>query len=304
MFKLTNKALLANTNAHPSSTGSFGSFSGGSNPFDHTGGNIFEQAAQRQQQQQNPHGVMPSNMPQVPPQPEVNKTEAQVPVQDHMNGTPNQGVNPQTPQQPVEGASPLDQFIQSSDNTDQGGNNSTQEPQTPPSVFDSNIDQFRTLAQNQNYAAGVTQEKLQAVLQGDVNALMDMLNDVGRNAFANASFASSQIAKSGFNSQLEQFQSTTLPQVLTDNNHRQALQTNGNEILKHPAVAPLVESQTQALRNQFPNASPQEIQDKVMEFFTSFAGLMTNQVAEQQQPQAPADGGQELTDLQKFFQTN
>lgn len=263
------------------------------------GANIFQVAAQKKAQAEMPDNTpMPPNMPQQPPQ---HKTEQ--PMQNSMTG--GTGEQPQQQQQPNKGASPLDEFVSQSDNNNEAGGSQQQQPQQQQqqqqsSIFDTKIEDLMAVAERQDYAGEITPETIQQIMQGDISALSGLLNQVGRRAFANAAFASSRMASKGVSEQFERFQNDTLPNVLKDNSFAQARQGIDHSILKHPSVAPLVDAQMNNLRNQFPNATPEEIRSMTEKFFESFASELTgtNQRMEQEQQQQQNAGP---TDLQKLF---
>ena len=273
------------TNAHPQNINTQARpFTPNSDPFDNPNGQNVFQNMLGQQAATPPQGTEPSNMPngmpQQPPQGHVVDQQYSNSMTGGM-GAPQQpqpqGDTPQFQQAPSGGESPLDQFLPNNDNGTEGqgqqqpvaGADNNGQPSTPVSIFDNKPDDYLKLASAQDYASTLTPETMQQIMNGDVQAFAAVLNDVGRRAFAQAAFASGRVANTGIKQQLEQYTSGTLSQMLQDNNFQNAYQSNDHAILKHPAVAPLVQTQMQAFRNQFPTATPQEIQAKVVEYFNT-----------------------------------
>lgn len=286
------------TNAHPSSMGGQQQPTGGTsmgNQEDIFGGaspshNIFGAGQQQQQQQQ--LGNMPQNMPQQPPQDPTNMSPANPQPNSGMHAQPNPDVQGGSQQQQgqQEGASPLDKFTPKEDNGDNGQGQQQQEQQQPASVFDASQDDWRKIAARQDYSNTLSDENFNKILNGDAGALREVLNSVGQQAFVNASFASSRVSRAGLENQFKQFQQDQLPNILRDQSFSNAFEANDHAVLKHPAVAPLVQQQQQVLRNQYPNASPKEIQEKVVEYFQGVAQAFTTNQQQEQRASQPVTG--------------
>jgi hypothetical protein len=208
-----------------------------------------------------------------------------------------------------QGASPLDAFVQKPDNGSQpeggpqGGQPAAQPAAQEPakSIFDNDVKAYNNMFANTNFAGEISPESMQKVLQGDAAELMNVINTAARAAAANASYVSARVANSGMTSHFDQFQQNTLPGLLTDHSFQQGWSNNKDAILSHPAVAPLVQQQTATFRSQFPQASVNEIQEKVVEYFKAVAGAFGQQQEQQQAAAEQPEGGTERTGLEKLF---
>lgn len=278
----------------------------GNDPFSAGGNvNIFDAMNQRKAQDQQPgNTAMPEGMPQHPPQQPQHQHRTEQPMANSMTGgqqAPGHPVQPQGQQQPSQqSASPLDEFAPKADNNSEGAptKGEPQQPQQQASIFDTKVEDLVKVAERQDYAGEISPEVMQQIMQGDVSALSGLLNQVGRRAFANAAFAANRMASSGVAQKLESFQSDTLPNVLKDESFAQARSSINHSILQHPSVAPLVDAQMNNLRNQFPNASPQEITSMTEKYFETFAAELTGAQQQQEQEQQTTDAP---NDLQKLF---
>jgi len=233
---------------------------GGGDPFSQTV-DFFAGNNQNNQPNQN-NNNMPDGMSQTPPSTDPNYQQFLAFQKQQQE----QGVNsPANTQE--QGGSPLDQFSPKVDNEDKDKGAKVEQPAPAKSIFDNDKAAYAKLVESTDFAGEVTQEMMTAILGGDIQILTNVINNAARGAFAAATFSSSQVAKSGIGTHMDNFQSQQLPGLLSDHSFQQGFQNNGDAVLNHPAVQPLVQQKTQDLRSQFPQASVNEIQEKVVEYF-------------------------------------
>lgn len=213
--------------------------------------NLFGGANKNQQQQQTQQQQQPQN-PHVAGNPTVPSGQE-----------PGANPNPKTEAT----VSPTDKFkdLWQTDPNAQSNNNQPN--------FKLNPEQLQNVTGKMDFTKSLKQEDMAAIAQGGegaVAALGNILNSFGRELFgANAQFAS-HLTETGYNS-ASKIIDQGLPGVVRSQMTAQQLYAS-NPKLKDPALQPLVG----ALQGQFsakhPNASPQEINDMVSEYFTTVVG--------------------------------
>ena len=210
--------------------------------------------AQPQQQQPPAAQPMPNGMQQQPPTPAAPTVTD--PTLDPAN---------------TQGGSPLDKFVQKDDNKGDG-----KKPEEKPttSIFDNNVADYAKQIEGADFVGQLDEQTLQAIQGGDTSALVGVINAALRQGVATAAWMSGQVARHGMETQFNGFREDVLPGMLNDHAVTQQFSNNKHEILNHPAVQPLVEAQTNTIRQQFPQASAAEVQEKVVEFFTDFSKVM------------------------------
>jgi hypothetical protein len=283
-----NQAPSTSTN----NSNSFGT--GGNDPFSQSGNNVFNQIdakkngpADNMTAPNMGNNNMPAEAEQRPPANATNPNSA-------------------TPQ----GGSPLDKFSPQSNNTP----NETASPQnapqaTPapapasaPNIFDNTLESYQAhMAKQQNVAGTIDPELATKALSGDMDALGQMLNGVAQNAVAMSMHGSGRIAQQGMNANMDNFR-TEMPTMITDHQVSNVFQNDAT--MNHPALKPMVDGAMSMFRNQFPEASPQELQTKVQEYLHATSKVLLEQAGGQvtdPSKSTDADNSQSKNSVSSFF---
>lgn len=228
-----------------------------------------QQQQQQQGQQQQPQGQQPN------PHLEGNKTLPQ------NSGTPTPQATPGNPNP----ESPTDKYKDLWDT-------STQQQQQQAPNFKIGQEQLQKVVSGLNFTQGIQQNDLQKIAQGGeeaVVALQSILNDFGKNVFAQSAHFSAHMTENGYSAAQNEI-SKGLPGVVR--NHMAATSMyEANPKLRDPALQPLVGALQSQFATKFPNATPAEINNMVTEYFsTTVAGAFqkpedpSKSVKQSQQP--------------------
>lgn len=208
---------------------------------------LFTKPAPQQQQQQ----VQQTNQQQVSQHAENNPTvpnSTNTPTQTPSAGEP----NPQSPNAQFQELWTI-------------GN---QQPNQQPN-FQINPEQLQKTAGQLNFAKSVNPEDLAKVAAGGeeaVNAMVNILNTVGREVFSvNAHFASN-MTEAGYQNAQKAI-STGLPTLVNKQLSQNELFAS-NAKLRDPALQPLVRAIQSQITEKYPNATPSEVNSMVNDYFT------------------------------------
>lgn len=119
-----------------------------------------------------------------------------------------------------------------------------------------------------DFTKGFSPEQLEAVSKGGqeaVVALSQMMNQVGRQAFAAAFTGLNKMAEAGVQAGIADARASIPGEVanmLTDTQLE-----SSNPLMKNPAFAPMVKMIKQQYREKYPKATPQEITESVSAYF-------------------------------------
>lgn len=146
----------------------------------------------------------------------------------------------------------------------------------PPS-FELNPETFNAQLAQMDFASEAFTPELSAeILKGGpeaIKAMTTVMNQVGRNSFAKAAQFTSKATEFGY-TQSKKSIATDLPSQL----RKQATVSSLYDVhpnLRNPAVQPLVEMTTANLVEKYPNATPGEIQNLLVEYFDGVGGLFS-----------------------------
>lgn len=173
------------------------------------------------------------------------------------------------------GGSPMDAFTQLWQTpADSQGNAST----NPLDAF--NFDPSKVIegSRKLNFGAGVSQEQVTKALGGDAGSLMQLINTVAQNAFAQSVQFNAGMMRhgvEGFGADLERRLPDMFRQYSTE------AQLNSNPLAQHPATQPLLKALSTQFTAQYPMASAQEIQQYVQEYFNGIVSMIKQPDAEQ-----------------------
>lgn len=147
-------------------------------------------------------------------------------------------------------------------------------------VFAMDAEKLQQHVSKMNFAQQIDPQQMQAILQGDGQALSTVLNSVAQNVFQQTARFMQSAMENGFgtyNGRLNAALPVHMRQFMSQQEVARELPFAGD-----PGVAPMV----QALQSQFlranPNMSPQEVSSKVKQFLQTVASQMQSQ---QPQPQ-------------------
>lgn len=167
-------------------------------------------------------------------------------------------------------------------------------------LFNVSHDKMIEAARKQNFTAGINPELAAKITAGGpeaVVAMMEMMNTVAQNAYAQSAFAGTQLITGALDK--SQFAKASdidsrVKALGLDANLR-----TENPMFAHPAAQPLLQSVQAQLLTKFPNATPAELTKMAQDYLISFAqGVNAPQQQQQQQQNAKDAGGM---DWSKFL---
>lgn len=200
-------------------------------------------------------------------------TEGNIPVNTPATGqassgtAPNGTVPPGTDiSTPVKVESPLDLFTDFWQNDPNAAT-----PETP--IF-SNIDPQKLMeaASKTDFSKIITQEQLTKIQAGGPEAMMavvDAMNKMSQNVYAQAAFASTKIVAQALEQAESRF-NTSLPGKLKLHTASEAIR-NENPALSHPAAQPILSAIESQMAVKFPNASSAELTSLAKNYLENFA---------------------------------
>lgn len=191
-----------------------------------------------------------------------------------------------------EGGSSLDKYMKKADNSpDNKGKPNAPAAPTPANPFAFTNKEYGELMKNQNFVGEIGADVMTAIQQGDGNALATLINTAVANGSSMGAHLSTQIAQRGVDYNLNNFRDNGLQDVLKNHSFQQEwnnAEGSDADILRHPAVAPMVEQQMNNFRSQYPDASPREITDATRKYFNEFASAFSDSASQNEQPSQPA----------------
>jgi hypothetical protein len=137
---------------------------------------------------------------------------------------------------------------------------------------------FKQQIATANFAANIPQERMQAALQGDVNAFSEVINTAAREAFAAAAQLSHGLVENGVRTGADRL-SSTLDSRFRDLQLRN--QNTSNATLTHPAVAPVLNAVKMQIAASNPNLAPSEVQQQAEAYFTQMATALNPNTSSQ-----------------------
>ena len=204
----------------------------------------------KSQQQQQPQGQQQPQNPHV-------QGNVTVPTGQEPGANP----NPTTEQT----VSPTDKFKDLWDT-------SNQQPNQAPN-FKLQPEQLQRVTGGMDFTRNLNRDDLAAIAnggEGAIAALGNVLNSFGREVFGASAQFSSHMTESGYKSASEIIDQG-LPGAIRSQMTTQQLYAS-NPKLKDPALQPLIGAMQSQFSAKHPNASPQEINDLVADYFTNVVG--------------------------------
>lgn len=191
------------------------------------------------------------------------------------------------------GQTPLDEYSKMYDTKPVGDENKS----TPPDVLAASISDYAAAAGKLDFTRGIDPELSTKALAGDPVALMEMMNGVARNAFAQSSYSAGQVTKSALESRLNEVRGS-IPEMVRMQQAKAGM-LDANSALKHPAAQPLVQAVQAKIAQQFPEATPAEIQNHTLTYLREVGGLFNP--ASAGNPEQLADGDNATDGWDSFF---
>lgn len=141
---------------------------------------------------------------------------------------------------------------------------------------------FAEQARKMNFAAGLEPALVAKALGGDVDSLMQVLNQTSQNAFMSAAQLSTSMVEGATKTNNSRFESV-LEQKFKE--YLVGQERTANPILSHEAVSPMLDMAKQQLMRKHPDKSASEIQQMAEtmmgNFAEAFTGNKTQKAAEQ-----------------------
>lgn len=216
--------------------------------------------------------------------------------------TPNLNTNVQ------EGGSPMDKWLKPVDNGSQQGGEPKQQAEVPApfkSIFEqSKIEDYHSLVANKDFTGDVFNEDVQAAFkEGDFSSMPSIINAAVQQGVAMAAFMSGKVVDKGLGSVFDNFQSAVLPNVLNDHQLNNMWQAPEFSDFSSPAMQPMVQMATAHVQGMYPNATPQEIQQKALELMQDYNKQLSmtnfNPTSTSGQPQAAE--APTMSDMERLF---
>lgn len=219
----------------------------------------------------NPQSNNPA--PQQQQQPQQTNPQQQDPLKMQQ---PNPSNNPD-PNNPNPNNPPSDIFANLWDNTPEDPNN----PKQTNSIYGNvNLEQVMKSAGNLDFTKNIDPELIQAATSGDVNALLQIINQVGQQSYANSLLGGMRVFDQGAEARFNSF-NNELPSLI--NQHTTFNQTRElSPLASNPSTKPVYDMISKQIINKNPNATQKEINDTVMQYVT-----MLQQMGNTQTPNDP-----------------
>lgn len=188
-------------------------------------------------------------------------------------GVPNPGADPTNMQLPAPGAAPapgpmpeLDKFAELF--KPRQVDPSAPKPVTLADPILAPLDQeaFRQQIATANFAAAIPADVLAKAAGGDPAALAQAINQASQAAFAAGTQLTHGLVEHGSRTAAERVDSQLGVKI---RNQAIQMQNVDNQVLQHPAVAPLVGLVKNQIANQNPRMSPEQVTAATAEYFTN-----------------------------------
>jgi len=226
------------------------------------------------------------------------------------NQGPQNQPNPNARQQPKSGMQPdpienqIDDNNPDPDSKNKEGNdpllefgklweNEVEDPKNPkpkePTSFLPVIDprKLGEMVGKMDFTKSVTPEQLTKITAGGeeaTKALLDVINNVGRQAVTVAFHSSTRLAEKGISNAQERFLEK-VPSHVKDIMVQNGL-SDSSAIMKNPAYAPLVEGVRARFQARYTKASPSQIESAVNQYFSKMAADITGAQEKKDSPVA------------------
>lgn len=168
----------------------------------------------------------------------------------------------------------------------------------PEPLYKIDPNQIMSIANKTDFKGLITKEQRAAMATGGqagMEAMLDAIQTVGSNIYANAAVAATKIAESGIVRSQKDFEGK-LPSFIKNQNLSESLGTK-NPALNDPAVAPLVGLVKNQMSQKYPNASAAELQSMAEKYLLAAGNAFAPQADTSSQQQQGSAG----EDWEAFF---
>lgn len=229
----------------------------------------------------------------------------QAPVQ-YMQNTPGmQAVQPQSQTPPQEPESPLAQFAKLFE-TSKEGQQAPAQVQLDAPLFAMDAAKLRESVSKQNFVGQIDPQLQARALQGDAQALSQLLNAQAQNVFVHAAMLTQNMVEQGintYNARLQGALPTTFKSLATQDALAAATPAAG-----HAAVQPLLQSLQAQILAANPNMPPHEVAQQLRNYLQAVGTALAPQQVPQVAPVNPVTGqplmqpaGQQSQDWAAYF---
>jgi hypothetical protein len=196
-----------------------------------------------------------------------NNSNGQNDQQQSSNNQPqNNNANPPANGQNEKPANPLDFYAGIFDNTNNG-----QKKEAPK--FSIPKDKLSEAAKSMDFMTGIDPALMDKAKTGDVGSIMQMMNEVARNAYTHSLDHTSSLSDSFINQRLS-FENESLSGKMNNHLTKQEL-GNTTANFNNPVVKAQMVEFSERLAQKYPDASPVEIAAKTKDYFIELARAMT-----------------------------
>ena len=224
----------------------------------------------------------------------------------YMQNTPGmQAVQPQPQTPPQEPESPLAQFAKLFE-TSKEGSQAPAQVQLDAPLFAMDATKLRESVSKQNFVGQIDPQLQARALQGDAQALSQLLNAQAQNVFVHAAMLTQNMVEQGintYNARLQGVLPTTFKSLATQDALAAATPAAG-----HAAVQPLLQSLQSQILAANPNMPPHEVAQQLRNYLQAVGTALAPQQAPQVAPVNPVTGqplmqpaGQQPQDWAAYF---
>lgn len=253
--------------------------------------NLMNMGGNRNQQQQGPGGQRPVNGPSSQNNPIQSQNDPKQFKFDPMTGAPIKNGSTNNPETQT---SPLDAY-QGLWGKAKGPDGKEIEPEVPPAF---NIDQkaIDAAAGSLSFSGNIPEDMDLSGLGENKDTILALMDHVGRQAYATAINHSSKLTDKWYNSR-SAHDAKAIPNIVKD-----SLTYHGIENMPFAQKSPVVRENMKMigkqLRGMYPDATPEQIQERTVQFFNEMAKAINPDMFQQQevmnQERARQPGGEEF----------
>lgn len=211
----------------------------------------------------------------------------QMPVQYVQNTPGMQAVQPQPPAAPQEPESPLAQFVKLFE-TSKEGTQAPAQAQLDAPLFAMDAAKLRESVAKQNFVGQIDPQLQARALQGDAQALSQLLNSQAQNVFIHAAMLTQNMVEQGintYNARLQGVLPTTFKSLATQDALAAATPAAG-----HAAVQPLLQNLQAQILAANPNMPPHEVAQHLRSYLQAVGAALAPQAPQPAAPVNPMTG--------------
>lgn len=227
-----------------------------------------------------PQQQAPMQTAPVPPTPEPSKIIPGAPASG--NPDPN---TPPAPGVPAKGQSPLDKYAEFFNTT---SDDSKTKATKAPTILDATAQDYTKVAEKLDFSGVLSDDRKNAIKAGGdgaVTALAEVLNDFGRQLYAQSVGSATSVTKKGIELSASDMQSK-MNQALTLARAGDKIGAT-NAVLNNPMYAPLVAATQQRFLSVKPELTADELAELTIGYFNNMSAPQTNQQEQQQSNEDP-----------------